>query len=317
MGTTKPRPKEVFEHARRRAFLRALFSFVSRRPDQLLSWDQVTQTLGLRGQEIGRRTESVPLDRIVGSVGRYQDFDRAFLPRHDALERRWLHVAKAQLSGANLPPVELYKVGEAYFVVDGHHRVSVARSLGLQFLDAKVIEIETSVPIDASLDAQELTVKGEHARFLEKTQLHKLRPDQRVEVSVSGGYERILAHIAVHSCLMEANQGDCLSHSEAVTAWYDEVYTPVVELIREHDILASFPQRTEADLYLWIVAHREHLRARCGDTISTESAVEHYAERYPAHPLQRAARAAQELVTGLDCDLLTQGDANDPTDHQP
>jgi len=317
MDTSDPTPQKVFYDARRRAFWQTLLSLVSQRPDRLLSWDQVKETLRLHGKTIHRQIETVPLDRIVGSVGRYNDFDRAFLPRHDNLEPRWSSVARAHESGIQLPPINLYRVGEVYFVVDGHHRVSVARSQGIRYLDARVTEIESDVPIDVDLDAHNLAIKGEYARFLQQTQLHELRPDQRLETSAAGGYQRILEQIAMHSCLIEARRGHPISQTEAVAAWYDEVYLPIVDMIREQGILTGFPQRTETDLYLWIVAHQEYLHDQCGTAINTERAAEHYAERYPRRMIQRAAQAAKELVTGLDCDLLAENDENESTEPHP
>jgi len=313
MGVNRPTPKQVFYDARRRAFWQALFSFFGQRPNRLLSWDQVKETLDLRGQVIRTQVETVPLDRIVGSVGRYHDFDRAFLPQRDSLERRWSSVASARQSGKELPLIDLYKIGDAYFVVDGHHRISVARSQGRRYLDARVSEIVSHVPIDASLNAHSLAIKGEYALFLNQTQLHELRPSQDIEITVSGGYQQILEHIAMHSCLMEEQQGHPITQPEAISSWVDEVYLPIVNLIREQELLASFPQRTETDLYLWIMAHQEYLREQCGTPISAEHAAEHYAERYPERPIQRAVRAAQELVTGLDCDLLAANDVDERT----
>ncbi len=112
-----------------------------------LSFEEVRKALGaLNKVRIGRRV--VPVERIVGSVGRYRDFDRAFLPAKASLGTKWKRIDRAFHRGQELPPVMLYKVGEVYFVEDGNHRVSVARYQGVEWIDAEVVEL--SSPISAA-----------------------------------------------------------------------------------------------------------------------------------------------------------------------
>jgi hypothetical protein len=300
----KPNAMEQFKEARRKAFWNALLSYLRGRPNRLLSWEEVRHKLDVGGA-ICRGVQTVPLDRIVGSVGRYRDFDRAFLPKKDSTARRWRSIARAHYDDVSLPPVMLYQVGDAYFVVDGHHRISVARARGLQFVDARVTKVEARVPVTADLDADELEIKGEYARFLERTQLDELRPDQRIEFTIGGAYDRLLEHIAVHRHAMGLEGQRFIPQDEAVCDWYDHLYMPLVHIIREKGILADFPGRTEADLYLWIVDHQHDLREQCGPGVITERAAEHFADRYTRHPLKRMVKAVQELVSGQDCELLT------------
>jgi hypothetical protein len=84
--------------------------------------------------------QSVLIELIQGSEGRPDDFDRAFNPLHERSRSRWLSVASIRLTGAPLPPVELIQSGDIYFVRDGHHRISVAKALGEQYIDAEVIQ---------------------------------------------------------------------------------------------------------------------------------------------------------------------------------
>jgi hypothetical protein len=288
-----------FIAARQKAFWNKLLSFLSGRPSRLLSWDEVCDELQCRGR-IYRGVQSVPLDRIIGSVGRYKDFDRAFMPTQDTTARRWRSIASAYYDGVSLPPVQLYKIGDAYFVLDGHHRVSVAREQGFKSLEAEVTEAESRVPVTAELDADDLEIKGEYARFLERTRLEKLRPDQSIEFSIAGGYERLLEHIALHRHFVGIEQQRTISEDEAVRDWYDSVYTPVVDIIRERDILADFPGRTEADLYLWIMDHQHYLRERLGPGVETAEAAEHYADHYATHPIKRLLHAIRRVIHWKD-----------------
>ena len=286
-----------FGAARRKAFWQEILSLLSGRPNRLLSWDEVRDKLGMRGQ-VYRGIQAVPVDKIIGSVGRYRDFDRVFLPTQDRTAARWRSIARAHYDDVSLPPVKLYKIGEAYFVLDGNHRVSVARERGVEFVDAEVIEARARVPVTADLDADDLEIKGEYARFLDRTRLDELRPDQNIEFTIGGGYERLLEHIAVHRHFMGLEQQRFIPEDEAVCDWYDDIYLPLVRIIRERSVLADFPGRAEADLYLWIMDHQHYLRERFGSGVGTAQAAAHFAEHYTTRPIKRVLHAVQDLVAG-------------------
>ena len=288
-----------FHTARRKAFWREVFSFLGGRPNRLLSWREVCDKLGIRGQ-IYRGMQTIPVDRIIGSVGRYLDFDRAFLPTQGVTANRWRSIARAHYDDISLPPVKLYKIGDAYFVLDGNHRVSVARERGVEFVDAEVIEAAARVPVTAQMDAGDLEIKGEYTRFLEQTRLDELRPDQQVEFTIGGGYEQLLEHIAVHRYFMGLEQQRFIPEDEAVCNWYDNVYAPLVRITREQDVLADFPHRTEADLYLWIMDHQHYLRERFGPGVETERATEHFVDHYTTRLFRRILHAVRDLVSGED-----------------
>jgi len=288
-----------YHTARRKAFWREVFSFLGGRPNRLLSWREVCDKLGIRGQ-IYRGMQTIPVDRIIGSVGRYLDFDRAFLPTQGVTANRWRSIARAHYDDVSLPPVKLYKIGDAYFVLDGNHRISVARERGVAFVDAEVIEAAARVPVTAQMDAGDLEIKGEYTRFLEQTRLDELRPDQQVEFTIGGGYEQLLEHIAVHRYFMGLEQQRFIPEDEAVSDWYDNVYTPLVRITREQDVLADFPHRTEADLYLWIMDHQHYLRERFGPGVETERATEHFVDHYTTRLFRRILHAVRDLVSGED-----------------
>lgn len=132
---------EDFDRAMSKGRWRHIISHLSRRRDELLSYDEVRKQHTVKGQrELGVRV--VSLDQIIGSMGRCRDFDRAFYPRQTDTSDRWMSIARASYKNVALPLVELYKVGDSYFVQDGHHRISVARANGQDFIDAHVIEVE-------------------------------------------------------------------------------------------------------------------------------------------------------------------------------
>jgi nucleotide-binding universal stress UspA family protein len=260
-----------FREARRRATLERMMSALSGQSAQLLSYDEVRQRLDAR--ETGRRTlKEVPLDAIVGSVGRYNDFSRSFLPRQDQDAERWAEVKTAMTGMKGLPPVELYQIGDVYFVRDGNHRISVLRQMGAKYAEAYVTQVRTKVPLTPDVQPDDLIIKEEYTRFLQQTHLDELRPGSDLAVTVPGMYDVLLEHIAVHRYFMGIEQQREIPYSEAVTHWYDTIYMPVVEIVRERFILSDFPGRTETDLYIWVVEHREALKEALGWDLSTEAA---------------------------------------------
>jgi hypothetical protein len=297
-----------YDHARRLAFWNAVLAFVTGRTNRLLSWEAVSGKLGVR-ERIYRGLQSVPLAKIVGSVGRFQDFDRAFMPTTKGLAARWRSIAQAHYDDVSLPPIKLYRVGDVFFVLDGNHRVSVAKEQGIRFIDAEVTEIETRVPVRGVLDADNLEIKGEYVRFLEQTQLDRLRPDQHIEFTIGGGYDRLLELIALHRLAMGEEGQRSVSDGEAVADWYDHEYVPLIQIIRDQAILVDFPGRTEADLYLWITDHQHVLRELCGPSVIIERAAQRFAERHAAPPIRRAAYALRDLLSNasVECTLVTEG----------
>ncbi len=262
----------------------------------LMSYDEVTKRIKAR-QQIEMGTRMVPLNKIIGSVGRYRDFTRTFLPRSGVNPERWARIDAAMHSLEGFPPIEVYKIGDVYFVRDGNHRVSVARANGLTHIEAYVTEIPTDVPLHMEdFERDQWLIKVERTEFLKETQLDAIRPEHSIEFTEPGRYQILLRHIQVHQYLrnLDLEREDSehrLTWVEAVASWYDNVYLPMVEAIHSHDLMSSFPQRTEADLYLWIAFHREQL-AKCYDLapLSPDEAVATFAEVHSDRLLQQAVR---------------------------
>lgn len=252
-----------FQRARRRADLRVVLSLLWGPDEGLLAYDDVRRKL--RAVETQRREHAyIPLDAIVGSVGRYQDFTRSFLPRRDADAGRWAGVQQAMTGLEGLPPIEVYRLGEAFFVKDGNHRVSVARQLGAKQIDAYVTEVATRVPFTPDMDQDDLIIAAEFAAFLEQTDLDEQRPEADLRVTAPGQYPLLLEHISVHRYFMGLDLSRPVDWDEAAAHWYDAVYEPVARAIRQHRLLDGFPGRTEADLYLFLSEHRGRLEREFG-----------------------------------------------------
>src|SRR6266511_3868835 len=250
----------LFRDARSKALLAALLDLIRRQPPDMLALADVRAGLNIRGQRaLGR--QSVPLTHIIGSEGRYHDFDRRFLPRTDMMQQRWSSIERVMVQGQALPPVDLYKISDVYFVRHGDHRAAVARYLDYAEIDAEVTELLVDVPLTPALSVRTLLLKQEYSDFLEWTNLHALRPDERIEFSELGGYLDLVRHINVHRYALAREQNRAIDRDEAVASWYDAVYLPRVHMIREQKLLKRFSHRTEADLYRWMVEQQQTLTA--------------------------------------------------------
>lgn len=262
------RVRADFSKARFKSFINQALSILSGQPTKLLSYDEVKEKLHIGGP-IYRGVKTIRVEQIAGSLNRYHEFDRAFLPKEDQLASRWQKVDRAFYQDVNLPPIVLYKVGDVYFVVDGHHRVSVAREQGQEFIEAEIRECATRVNITPNIRTEDLEILGTKVRFLERTALDDIRPQANIKLTIPDGFERMLEHIAVHRYFMGLDLKRDISEQEAVAHWYDTVYMPIIEVIRKSkdNILKDFPGKTEGDLYMWTLDHQHYLSKEQGEPL--------------------------------------------------
>lgn len=295
-----PSAIQDFREARQRAGLRELLARLTGRSVALLSYDDVLRRLRPTGSaEVGLR--EIPLDAIAGSVGRSLDFTRDFLPRRDSDEERWSRVraAVADPAGAGLPPIRVYQIGEAYFVIDGHHRVSVARQMGANEIEAYVTEVRTKVPLSADVSPDDLILVTEYSEFLERTQLDQTRPNADLRVSEPGASRPIEEHIRVYQQQLAEARGLPVTVEAAADEWYDQVYLPVIGAVRELGLLRDFPDLTEADLYLLVSEHRSALEEALGWTIKPEVGASDLAARQAGRRGPAVARAGRRLLAAV------------------
>lgn len=246
---------QTFTKLRRQADLEDLVARLRGQDNDLLNYDEVRRAL--RGiPDASPKLQPVPISAIIGTVGRQADFTRSFLPRTDRLRTRWLAVYAKMDGLEGLPPIEVYRIGDAYFVQDGHHRVSVARCFETTYMDAYVTDVQTqtSLPADASL--ADVHLQGAHVEFLEETGLGALLDGHDLRASSPESYAALRRHIAAHRQAMQVRSAHEVSYKDAVADWYRQVYTPVVAAIRAQDLVRDFPGRTETDLYLLASGYR-------------------------------------------------------------
>lgn len=297
--------KEDFQSARIHAEIEKIRAQFTGRPVELLQFDEIASKLFPRGRS-DKGLRDIPVKAIVGSVSRSADFSRSFLPWLDSDANRWANV-RAIMESVDLPalpPIEVYKIGEAYFVQDGHHRVSAARRMKAEYIQAYVTEINTRVSIGPDDRPEELILKEEYAEFLNRTRIDDRVPGVDLRVTFAGVYQKLEQHIEVHRYYMGIDEKRAVTYAEAVEHWYRQVYTPFAEAIRQRGLLREFPGRTETDLYLWISEHRMYLEKDFGWKIRPEVAADSLAKVKSPRLKRVASRLAAKIYETLVPDIL-------------
>jgi hypothetical protein len=243
-----------FSRARRRHELAQLARRLRREPDDInviLPFDEVVQALGWRGERrLGLRT--IDLDSIVGTVDRTREFDRKFRPTSRRLRQRWERIAKAMRRGEPMPPIEVYRIGDMHFVRDGHHRVSVARRLGLDKIDAYVTEIVTEVGADPNVRIRDLALKSHERLFFERVPLPGELRD-RIRLSKGSWWAGLAEGVEAWGFRAMQARGEFMTREETALAWFREEFEPLVAMVREAGLGADL---TDAELYATLVSLR-------------------------------------------------------------
>ncbi|GAB5493735.1 MAG: DUF4032 domain-containing protein [Phototrophicaceae bacterium] len=256
-----------FQSVRTKAFLSEMMSLLRGQSAELLSFDDVRARLRLR-EESYKGLQDIPVDKIIGSVGRHKDFTATFLPKTNGMKDRWSRVYAKVNSLEGVPPIEVYQVDDVYFVRDGNHRVSVARELESKTIQAHVTELPTSVALEPGMTLEDLDAAAAYIIFLEETELKRTRPHlQSIQLSDPSGYPELMGHIYLHGQVLETLHDKPIKTADAAADWYDKIYRPAVSLIRKHNVLdrtGEVKRNTEADLYIWMVDHLRDIRRRHG-----------------------------------------------------
>ena len=267
--------RHKFQSIQNKVFWQEVLHHLTGRHNELLNFDEIRSRLHLH-EEHYEGVHDVPLENIVGSVGRYKDFTSTFLPKNSKLRERWSRVYALANSLEGPPPIELYKVGDAYFVRDGNHRVSVARELSAKTIQAHVIEMPTTVPLRPGMSELEMAAAEAYAIFLDETGLSRAVTDhESIELTEPSRYHELMAYIFLHQRVMEKLEGQALATEEATADWYRTIYKPAIDLIRKYSVMelakGNKTARTEGDLYLWLMNNLLDLRHQYGDEAPVKS----------------------------------------------
>jgi hypothetical protein len=246
-----------FSRALRRNYLARLAARLRREPDDIdvvLPFEEVLDALGF----VGKRSlglQVVAIDSIIGSVDRTRDFDRSFRPTSGRVRQRWERIDAAMRSGKAMPPVSLIRVGEIHFVEDGHHRISVARAMGWDVIDAFVTEVQTRVGASRTIQVSDLPLKSHERLFRERVPL-PAADQEELRLTDPWGYAKLAEGVEAWGFrAMQARQ-EFLDRPTVAQLWLDEEYRPVVALLREAGLLGS---GTETDAYMRVADERYRL----------------------------------------------------------
>ena len=194
-------------------------------------------------KDLGKK--KVLLKRIVGSVGRYSDFNSQFRLKEDHESWRLKRIKEAMTKGKILPPVELYKIKDEYYILDGNHRVSAANEFGYTTIEAHIVEF---LP---SKDTLENIIYQEKANFIAKTDL-----DESINLTVVGQYAYLMEQILEHQYFLDEQAHESVPLKHAALDWYKTIYRPLIHIIEHNQMIKAFPKRTLADLYAYISYHQ-------------------------------------------------------------
>jgi hypothetical protein len=272
-----PEGRSSFGKARRREAYRRLSQIAGRgRSRPLLSLDEVSRRLRAFEQTyVGVRP--IRIADVVGTVSRVEDFDRDFLPKRSKIQERWRSVEGSFPEG-DFPPIVVYELDGRYFVVDGHHRVAIARQRGIEFIDAEITRLRsrTKLPPDADIGA--IIMAEQERRFGEESGLERARPEATIEFSRPQGYIELLEHIKIHGFHLMMERGASCSMDEIAADWYDRVYLPTLEAIAREGLHDLWPRATEADLFLWVGQRRRELFPEQAEDLDIDGTVRAAAE---------------------------------------
>ncbi|MCX8012846.1 MAG: transcriptional regulator [Rectinema sp.] len=273
-----PRAEADFNRARIYARLANLVGMAKPSIRELMPFEEAKRILKPKSESY-RGLVTVPLDHIVGSEGRYRDFTRFFFPKKEHLKTRWTSIDSLHYRDIILPPVLLYEMGGIYFVRDGNHRVSVARTLGQQYIDAEVISLQSEISLSPDMTVEDIkraVISYEKNNFYKETNYPHVTGADDLDFSEPGRYDTIREHVYVHKYFLNQHRTEEIPFYQALYSWHENVYLPICDAIDAENLLSLFPGRTTSDLYLYLVAHWDELKRRYGQPVDIGEAAESF-----------------------------------------
>ncbi|MDC7223614.1 MAG: transcriptional regulator [Spirochaetales bacterium] len=290
-----------FDKAKGKALFGSIFNIMRPEKRELLSFYSIKELVKPRS-ETYRGMKVVNICDIVGSEGRYHDFNKTFLPKREHLRNRWTSVDSAYYKDVNLPPIKLYKLGEVYFVRDGNHRVSVAHMQGIAAIDAEVVELSAHIHVTKDMtmaDIKKALIKYERERVINSTGLNRSIDMEKIRFTATGRYDEMLRHILGHKYFISQEAGEEIEFDRAARSWFEKIFLPINKIIVENNLVSRFPGRTEADIYMWIVKHWDGLKNKYGQDFPLEEAAAEYSSIYGKSRFQQFATGLKKIFKHL------------------
>lgn len=270
-----PEAESDFARARNKALFNEIQHLLTPEEAAMISLKAVRKVIKTQSETyIGMKV--IPINKIVGSEGRYRDFDNQFFPKRSIIKERWEHVDEAVIKDIVLPPIKVYELGGLYFVRDGNHRVSVAKSKGVEFIDAEVVSLQTEIKLSPARTLNGMMkqiISYEKRNFYFETNFGDITDYWVLDFSTAGQYDVIYNHILTHKYFINQNQTEEIPMEDAILSWFNNVYLPVVTTIQKYKIMKYFRKNTVSDLYVWIITFYDELKKKFGDDLPLEQIV--------------------------------------------
>ncbi len=270
-----PEAESDFSRARNKALFNEIQHLLSPEEAAMISFGEVRKVIKPQSETyIGMKV--IPIDKIVGSEGRYKDFDNQFFPKRSIIRERWEHVDEAIIKDIVLPPIKVYELGGLYFVRDGNHRVSVAKAKGVEFIDAEVVSLQTEIKLSPARTLNGMMkqiIAYEKRNFYFETNFGDITDYWVLDFSTAGQYDVIYNHILTHKYFINQNQTEEIPMEDAILSWFKNVYLPVVTTIEKYKIMKYFKKNTISDLYVWIIRFYDELKKKFGNELPLDQIV--------------------------------------------
>ncbi|MDC7219541.1 MAG: transcriptional regulator [Spirochaetales bacterium] len=290
-----------FDKAKGKALFESIFNVMRPEKRELLSFYSIKELVKPRS-ETYRGMKTVNISDIVGSEGRYNDFNKTFLPKREHLRNRWTSIDSAYYKDVNLPPIKLYKLGEVYFVRDGNHRVSVAKTQGIGAIDAEVVELSAHIKVTKGMtmgDIKCALIAYERERVISSTGMDKIIDMELIRFTATGRYDEMLRHILGHKYFISQEAGEEVEFEAALSSWFNSIFLPIHKIIVANKLSSRFPGRTDADIYMWIVKHWDGLKSKYGQDFPLEEAAAEYSSLYGRSRLQQFLSGLKKILVRI------------------
>ena len=271
-----------FYRARNKALFNSIQHFLTPEEASLISLSDLKKVLK-PNNETYKGMQTVPVKLIVGSEGRYKDFDNQFFPKNTHLKSRWESIDRAHLQNIILPPVTLYELGGLYFARDGNHRISVAKARGIEFIDAEVISLQSEIKLKPGKSMKTLLaqiIAYEKRVFYSETGFGDVTDYWVLDFSVPGQYDVIYNHILTHKYYINMNKTEEIGMDQAILSWFRTVYLPVIRVIDRHHVLKYFKGRTKSDMYVYIIKYWDEIKTKFGNDFTIDDAATAYTSKF-------------------------------------
>ena len=289
---------EDFNKAHSKALFNEIQHFLNPEEASLISFAEIKSILKPK-DEIYVGLKTIPIDKIVGSEGRYKDFDNRFFPKSGFLRERWKHVDAAQYESIILPPIKVYELGGLYFVRDGNHRVSVAKARGIEFIDAEIVSLQSEIKLKPAYTLKSMIkeiISYEKRVFYTETNFGDITDFWTLDFTSTGQYDIIYNHILTHKGYIEKKRGSEMSTADALMSWFQDVYLPIIKAIDDRRVMRYFRQHTKSDLYVWIMRYWEELREKFGDDVRLDDAVRSFTRSKRVHFAARIKNGIERIA---------------------